>query len=512
MSTAGMMHWYEGLFLLPHHLQGLQREVYERSRSDRSLVRAFPYGVVDMHLATEALGEYKLQFDRLHVIMPSGVEVRIGPGGNCDLGVREFRQKFGSMSGGMTVSLGVPLWQSGRANTVGMAADAGVGDSSVGAVAPDPSRVDCLYAVGQASIPDENTGKNEKGVLIRKINARLVLPDESTDNLETLPLARLEAAGTDEGVKPREDPTFLPPCFGIGGSTSLKNLLRDLVSAVLTHRQEMCLKLAGPGVGFSPANLNSAQMMRMFRLRTLNRFGGMLQQLVAAPGVAPFDVYLRLRELLGELAALAPDRDPFDALGYDHDKPGPVFRELDRRIRPLLRESTAGTFKEFKFSVEGRSLVSETVEPVDFANGTDFLLGIQSRSDPNDLTRLVTDPIRFKLAPRRFLQLGEAQINVPGIKLERDYGVPSELPQPKGLNYFRLIPSADERMWRWAQEDRRLCVIWGQTDRFEYDKVSLFVTMQQAQPGAAAAAPAPAQAVPTAQPAPEPVRRPDPRP
>jgi predicted component of type VI protein secretion system len=233
-------------------------------------------------------------------------------------------------------------------------------------------------------------------------------------------------------------------------------------------------------------------MLRLMRLRTLTRFAGMLQQLVAVPAVSPFDVNLRLRELLGELAALSPDRDFGEVGAFDHDNPGKGFRELDWRIRPLLRDSAAGTFKEFKFSLNGRFLQSDVIEPPDFANGTDFLLGIQSRSEPNELTKFVTDSIRFKLSPDRVRSAG-GQANVPGVKLERDYGVPPELPQRKGLNYFRLNPAADERMWKWVQEDKRLCVIWGQSERFEYESVSLFVTMQETT--ATAQAPRPMQPI-----------------
>ena len=42
--------------------------------------------------------------------------------------------------------------------------------------------------------------------------------------------------------------------------------------------------------------------------------------------MSPFQAYLMLRQVQGELAALAPDRDPFEAPKFDHDAPGPVFR------------------------------------------------------------------------------------------------------------------------------------------------------------------------------------------
>jgi len=478
MSNAPMMHWHEGLFLLPHHLQGMQRDFVDRVRSERLRSRPYPFGVVEMQLFAEGLSEYKIKFDKLHVVMPSGVEVITGPGGNCDLGIREFRHKFAIMSSGMTVSLAVPIWQPGRSNTIGLPSD-----PAFGTIGTDASRVDRIYTVHQEDIADENTGRDEKSVLTRNINARLVIEGENIDNLETLPLIRIEASSNEDGVVlPREDPTFSPACYSIGGSAKMYRLLRDLAAAALTHRQELASKLGGQGMGWSPSTLNSTQMLAVLRLRTLNHYSGMLQQLVAASGVSPFEVYLRLREFLGELAALAPDRDAFETAAYDHLRPGPIFRELDKRIRPLLREPTQGTFKEFKFNLEGASLVSSPIELIDFENGIDFMLGIQSKADANELTRLVIDSQRFNLLPSTYRGSAENQVKVPGIKLEREFAdIPTALRQRPGLNYFRLNTSASDQMWKNARRDKKLCLVWGQGERFSYESVSLFITMAESQ-------------------------------
>ncbi len=477
MTTAGMMHWHEGLFLLPHHLQWMQRDLAGRVRTARSLLREHHYGVVDMRVVVDALGEYQLRFDRLHAIMPSGLEVVAGI--NADLGVRDFRQRFKELSGGMQVSLGVPLHQPTGANAVSLRSDPGLAGERTDEDVSDAARINRLYALKVETVLDENTGQNAQRVVTRRVNARIVLQGDDTRDLETLPLMRLEAAGTEDGIKPREDPTFLPPCFGIGGSPALMTLLRDLASAVATHRQEQAQRLGGPGVGFNPAALNSLQMVRVLRLRTLNAFAGSLPQLVAMPAASPFDVYLRLRELLGELAALAPDRDQFEALPYDHDRPGPVFRDLDRRIRPLLGERAVGTFKEFKFSADGQYLTSEPIDAAVLTSGTEFLLVIHSKMEPGELTQLVTNKERFKLGPLRIARMG-GTINVPGIKLERTYSVPPELPQPRGSNYFSLIPTAEPRMWEMAKQDGRMCVVWDTFQKFDHERVSLIVMLPEA--------------------------------
>ena len=51
MSSSIQVHWHEGLFLQPHHLQRLQRGLAEQARDDRRRAWAYPYGVVEARLS-----------------------------------------------------------------------------------------------------------------------------------------------------------------------------------------------------------------------------------------------------------------------------------------------------------------------------------------------------------------------------------------------------------------------------------------------------------------------------
>ena len=71
------VHWHEGLFLLPHHLQRIQRSIFDISAADRRLNWAYPYGLIDARLSNDDLENMRLRFDRLHAIMPSGQEIAL---------------------------------------------------------------------------------------------------------------------------------------------------------------------------------------------------------------------------------------------------------------------------------------------------------------------------------------------------------------------------------------------------------------------------------------------------
>ena len=66
------VHWHEGLFLLPHHLQRLQRTLNDNSFAERHLNWAYSYGLIEGRLSGDDLENMRIRFDYLRAIMPSG--------------------------------------------------------------------------------------------------------------------------------------------------------------------------------------------------------------------------------------------------------------------------------------------------------------------------------------------------------------------------------------------------------------------------------------------------------
>ena len=187
----GPVHWHEGLFLQPHHLQAMQHHLLERFGSERRLGTIHSHGVVDMKLSADALENMLVRFDRLRVVMPSGVEVNFPE--NAELPSLDIKAPFEGSSNAFTISLAIPLWYATRANSVDAAAGntGGSGDW----------RVKRLYKVSEEQRTDENTGENQQPMMIRKINARLILDDDDHTDLETVPLLRIaHATGQDVGT------------------------------------------------------------------------------------------------------------------------------------------------------------------------------------------------------------------------------------------------------------------------------------------------------------------------
>jgi type VI secretion system protein ImpJ len=447
------IHWHEGVFLLPHHLQRLQKSVFDGLGAERKLGWAYPYGIVESRLSPDDLEAMRLRFDKLRVIMPSGLEVNFPE--NAELPSLDIKQAFATSGGSFYVLLGVPLWFDRRANTV----EAGQNGDS---------RVKVLYRTAETELADENTGENAKPVMVRRVNARLLLEHEDPSDMEVIPLLRIvRGVGEQIGI-PRQDPEYIGPCLLVSGSPVLRELVRDLASQVQASRGELVVQLTR--AGFSLENLRGLQFEQMLRLRTLNRFAARLPSLAEAPAIAPFPIYLELRELLGELAALYPDRDEFEAAAYDHDNPFPAFSELSSKIRSLLRGAVAPSFIRVAFE-DVAGAITAALEDQHFSLPNEYFIGIKTGEDPRALARLVEDADKFKLMPRSL-----ANRAVRGVMLKEERFAPLELPAQSGLYYFRLMRTESARSWNQIQVEKSAVIVWPEQGRSDYE-ISLYMTV-----------------------------------
>ena len=171
-------------------------------------------------------------------------------------------------------------------------------------------------------------------------------------------------------------------------------MLANLKGKVEASRKELVVQMTRGG--FSVDSMRGVLFEQMLRLRTLNRYSARLPALVGASSVSPFQMYMELRELLGELAALQPDRDPFEVGRYTHDNPAVVFNELSSKISALLRGAVAASFTKVEFTPEENYLVASLSEE-NLTKPNEYYLGITSNEDPRALSKLVEDGDRFKV-------------------------------------------------------------------------------------------------------------------
>jgi type VI secretion system protein ImpJ len=393
--------------------------------------------VIEARLSRDELENKRVRFDKLRAIMPSGLEVNYPS--TAELPSLDIAQAFSKGTGSFTILLAVPLWQGSRANTVPVVQDS-------------DTRAKLLYRIGEVECYDENTGENPKPVQIRKINSRLMFEQEDAADMETLPLLRIvRATGEDVGL-PKEDPEYVPPCMVLNGSPVLREMVRDLVSQVEASRKELVVQVTRGG--FSVDTMRGIQFEQLMRLRTLNRYSASLPSLIQAPVTVPFALYVELRQLLSELAALHPDRDEFECSAYLHDNQFLCFRELANKIRSFLRGAVSASFLKLAFKDVG-GLLTANFDAEHFSQPNAYFLGIKSKFDPTVMARYVEDGDKFKLMPQSL-----ATRAIRGIELKEERHVPLELPAAADLHYFRLERTNSARMWQQIQTEKTAAIRW----------------------------------------------------
>lgn len=448
------IHWHEGLFLQPHHLQRFQHGVLQQLKSERRLSWPYPYGLIEGQLSLDELANFRVRFEKLRVLMPSGLEVNFPD--NADLPSMDIKPLFAGGGSIFTIYLGVPLWQEKRANT---------GDHT----RPADARSKLIYRTHEISLTDENTGDNSKPMLVRRLNARFVLEDEDKSDLELVPVLRLVRGVGEQEAQPRLDPEFVPPALFLTGSGALYQLVRDLVNQIEASRQELVVQINRGG--FSIDTMRGAQFEQVLRLRTLNRFSARLSSLLTAGAITPFEWYLELRTLHGELASLHPDKDDFELPEYRHENLFNAFDTLNTKIRDLLRGVVTAAFIKLEFKKAADGSIEAAFTDDHFTKPVEYYLGIKSKEDPRAIARLVEDGNQFKFMPKSM-----ATRAIRGVDLKEERFPPMQLPAQAGLSYFRLNRAESGRVWQQIQLEKSAVLRWPDMEKSDF-QITLYMTL-----------------------------------
>jgi type VI secretion system protein ImpJ len=421
-----MIHWHEGLFLQPHHLQTQQRGIYKALYGERRFSMTFPYGVIEARLAVDDLEDHRVRFDRLHVALPGGAIFRYPE--DAELPSLDIKAAFRDRGEDFMIYLAVPVWLDERPNAIEFGTAAG-------------PRQKIIYQVAESEVCDENTGRNKQPMQVRRLNGMLMFEDDDFSDCEYIPLLRVMRQVSDAAGMPRMNPRYVPPTLLLRGAPPLMQLVRDLTSQIAATRDQLAAHLAN-----TPLDLRSLQGMQfeqLARLRCLHRSAGQLMSLVdtAEGRVPPFEVYLELRSLLNELEALYPARAEWTCSPYNHDNPWPPFQELDTKIRSYLGGVVKPRYRKIEFRFAD-GLFTGDMDPGFFQDATGFYLSVETATDPASLVRLMEDSDHFKLMPASF---GIRAIR--GLALKEERHPPFELPVKARTYYYRLNLDASRRIW-----------------------------------------------------------------
>ncbi len=352
------VHWYQGRFVRPHHLQAADRHWLELSHTSESWDHPYGYGLHAFQYSKDALASGHFRVEELDARLRDGTLIRLDSGQELEV---DLKAAFDAQSAtesetSMMIYIGVPKLNLGGENVSG--------DSTNGFA---------RFTRTQSTVPDENGQDSSQPIEFRRLNLRLIVGSD-TAGYEVLPIARVRSASERE-VQPVIDENYIPPILATHSWPYLRRHyvqgIRDVLSGNMDTLSEPVRQLSVGRHSLEPADSGRVSM-----LDRLNEAYSTLDVMGPALGVHPFDAYMELARILGRLSIFGPERRAIEVEPYDHDNLGFIFADIREKILGLLYATQFDEYLRANFEGYG-STMQARLGPEWFDPDWEWYLGIE---------------------------------------------------------------------------------------------------------------------------------------
>lgn len=434
------VHWHEGMFLRPHHLQAASRHGSHVAALNEKWDLHYNWGLRSIDLDLDALANYRCVVRSLKARLRDGTLLSIPEDGT--LPALDLKAAFEqTRENALTIYLGVPVLQLGRRNV----ADNGRGDSA-------------RYVVDALELEDENTGLNPQSIQVRLLNLKLLLSSDDQAGYEVLPIARVQKSARAEAT-PELDETYFPPVLSCDAWKPLSaGILQAVYDRIGKKLELLAQQVTSRGITFD--SVAQGDPLIFNQLRVVNEAYTLLGIQTFAQGVHPLPAYLELARIVGQLSIFGAERRPPDLPKYDHDDLGRCFYAAKQYIDALLNILIEPKYKERPFIGAGLrmqvSLEPSWLEPV-----WQMFVGVQSppTMSTEEVIRLLTraGQLDMKIGSSErvddIYRLGEA-----GLRFAHSPRPPRALPTPPGLVYFQINRESQQQEWQKVQRSLTMAI------------------------------------------------------
>lgn len=460
MRFAKPIHWAEGLFLEPQHLQRSQVLTQQQTWQTLSLCLPYAYGLIDLEIDEEALEAKRIVLTKLSAIMPDGTEISMP--GNCRVPPLQLDLNPPVANAQMSTN---PAWQAGSSGLMVYLSlpSLSVTDSNLG-VKNKSGR----YSLAAESMLDENTGDNEVSLIVREYNVQLTTKDQATTSHCVLPICRIRYSSQ---LKLQLDKTYLPPFVTVSDSCPLLPWATELLFMLKNCRVNLEADIEKDG--FDSKLVTGADMLRLTQLAALNSFIERAENFLQPQKITPFALALELCDLLGRLSVLNPLAHARSPL-YQHEDAFPMFQELSLRIRTLLsRGNTSQEFACLEFGLDQQGFLGLFNLPDTFFSAGQYFLAVSFECELKERIADVENGDNFRL-----LDVESFKDRVRGVKLMHLRYPPHFLPSLNHTLWFRLMIEDSLKVWDYIREDRAMVIDYAPS-LFVSLRASLYFSVEQ---------------------------------
>ncbi|MCU0724863.1 MAG: type VI secretion system baseplate subunit TssK [Planctomycetes bacterium] len=407
------IHWKEGLFLRPHHLQ--ENQTYQARFLAHHLAILSPhhFGVREVEIDEGRLEDGIFVIRRLELVLPGGEVLRVP--GNTQVESRKVLEPGPGRESRLKVFLGIRRWREQEPNV----SDDGLSDR-------DPGR----FLVTSRLVFDHNSGRDSQEVEFKQYNARIFFEGEPLEEYDALPIA--EVVPPEVGLPMSKlSKTYIPPCVRIGASRVLAEWIRQLYSSAASKAARLAARADAEGIRVGEAV--QGDVLSLWKLHTIQGYLPWLRDAVEVGALHPYPLFIELCKMAGQLSSFSASLATVELPMYDHREPEKCYGELIPILHRLLDELIPSNFARVPLTQVGFRYTGDLREEwLELKNR--WFVAVRTDLPDALVDRWFRGTTKIAAVSRVDKIVNQRLRGVPEVKCER----PRVLPPREGLIWFEL--------------------------------------------------------------------------
>jgi type VI secretion system protein ImpJ len=406
--------WTKGTFLTPQHLQVQDRFLEDTLNFRLQALKFCPWGFRKLAINAELLADGQFALTQAAGIFPDGLLFDI-PEADPPPPSKSLEEFFEPNTKNLDIYLAVPDYRQRGLN---------VSSGKDGAT---------RYLAEVSEFRDENTGSGEKLIQVARKNMRLLAESENREGSSVLRVANVER--TPAGSY-QLNPRFIPPLIEIGASEYLVGLLRGLLELLAARSAQ--LSAGRRQKNQSLADFTASDIANFWLLYTVNSNYPIFSHLYESKMGHPEELYGAMVGLAGSLTTFSQKLRPRDLPLYVHDSLGPIFSELDEKLRTLLETVVPTNLVSLPLKSVKNSIYATAIEQDKYLANTRMYLAVSAETSEEAIIQKVPQLVKVCSATHIEHLVKQA---LPGIQLRHLSNPPSAIPVKLKYQYFALNQS-----------------------------------------------------------------------
>jgi type VI secretion system protein ImpJ len=432
MKHLSKVVWHEGMYLGPHHFQVQSQSFEDLVHFSTSSLWFAPYGVISSKLDPDALKNGMLSLVHARGLFPDGLAFQM-PDADAAPPVLNINDLFSSTRESLLVLLAVPARRPEGPNC---------------ALDSEPAQPDLRFKAELLTLPDENTGRDEKQIQVGRKNIRFVVETQDHQGLVTLPVARVLRDGSGRFAF---DASFIPPCLQISASERLLVIARTLVD--ILDEKSASLSRARRTTAQGRAGYSSEEIASFWFVHTVNESLSVLRHLSVSERGHPEQLYLEMSRLAGALCTFGLDSHPEMLPAYNHDDLEKCFGPLNQHIRAHLELVVPSNCVQIALVLAGRNFRNGDVLDQRCLDRARWILAV--RADTGEAEIIAKTPRLIKVCSKDLLP-ELVKTALPGLGLVHLPIPPSAIAPKVEFQYFGISRTGSS--WEHIVQTRKVGV------------------------------------------------------